>query len=136
MGGTISPTILIWHYSDEETERLNRFFCEIDVPEALSIAGHQGHLLVHEILFGEKRSEEEFCCDEKVMLFYNLPAQDIHAVMQQSRDRDLPRPIYAMVTEQNIAWRFSDLVEHLIEERDFIARRRAQKDQKHGRSPH
>jgi hypothetical protein len=37
--------------------------------------------------------------------------------------RDLPRPIYAVVTEHSIDWPFNELLEHLIEERNKMEKR-------------
>lgn len=125
----VSPRVLLWNYSMEEMLRMDQFFQEICAPPAHVIEKDQGHLLVHEILFDDKKADDDFTCDEKVMLFFNVPAETIHAVMSESKTRDLPRPIYAVVTEQSIEWKFSDLAEHLIKERDYM--QNAKKKNKH-----
>jgi len=123
------PRILLWNYTVEEMLQIDRFFQEIGAPSACVIEKDQGHLLVHEILFTDKRAEEGFSCDEKIMLFYNTPAEIIHTVMSRSKNMELPRPIYAMVTEQSIQWKFSYLADHLIKERDFMnSRKKKQQD--------
>jgi hypothetical protein len=120
----VSPRVLLWNYTVDEMLKIDAFFQEIDAPSAYVIEKDQGHLPVHEILFTEKKSEKDFACDEKVMLFFNVPVNTIHTVMGESKNRDLPRPIYAVVTKESIEWEFSYLVEHLVKERDFIQNRK------------
>ena len=120
----VSPRVLLWDYSMEEMLRMDQFFQEIGAPAAHVIEKDQGHLLVHEILFENKKADDDFTCDEKVMLFFNVPAEKIQAIMRESKTRDLPRPMYAVVTEQSIEWKFSDLVEHLIKERNHMQNRK------------
>lgn len=119
----LSPRILLWNYSVEEMLRMDQFFQEIGAPSASVIEKEQGHLMVHEILFTQKVSDQDFVCDEKIMLFFKVPAETIHAIMRESKQRNLPRPIYAVVTKQSIEWKFSDLVDHLVKERDFMSNR-------------
>jgi hypothetical protein len=120
----LSPKVLLWNYSMEEMLRIDHFFQEISAPPACVIEKNQGHLLVHEILFTQNTAQHDFVCDEKVMLFFNVPAETIHAVMRESKSRNLPGPIYAVVTKQSIEWKFSDLVEHLVKERDHMNSRK------------
>ncbi|MDT8273756.1 MAG: DUF3783 domain-containing protein [Desulfomonilia bacterium] len=124
----MSPRILIWGYTGEVQEAFYAFLGEIGAPPAVSIPGNRGCLFVHEILFSDKESEKAFSCDEKVVLFFNVEAQMVHKVMNEGKKRDLPRPIYAMVTRQNIEWTFDDLVEHLVKERDFITEKKRQRN--------
>ncbi|HHO76955.1 MAG TPA: DUF3783 domain-containing protein [Deltaproteobacteria bacterium] len=122
----LGPCVLLWNYSVEEILKIDQFFQEIGAPQACVIEIDQGHLLVHEILFTDKRSREEFACDEKIMLFYNTPADMVHTIMSKTKNTDLPRPIYAMITEQSIEWKFSYLAGHLIKERDFFMKKKKQ----------
>ncbi len=124
------PRILLWNYSVEELLRIDLFFGEIDAAPIQVIEKDQGHLRVHEILFTDKKADKEYVCDEKVMLFYNVPAETIHRVMQESKQRDLPRPIYAVVTNQSIEWQFSHLVDHLVKERNFFENRKKKEQNK------
>jgi len=119
-----SPRVLLWGFSREEQNRIQQFLMELNAPPAVMIERKQGHLKVHDILFTDLRAEDEFASDEKVMLFFNVQADSIKGIMQAFKNMDIPRPIFAMVTQQSIDWKFSYLVEHLVEERDFIQRRR------------
>ncbi len=117
------PRILLWNYSFEERLLMDHFFQEIGAPLVQAIEKDQGNILVQDILFSDKKSDQEYSCNEKVMLFFNVPAQTIHTIMREAKKWDLPKPIYAVVTQQSIHWTFADLVSHLIKERDYIQKR-------------
>jgi len=118
-----SPRIYYWGFTPEELLLFDAFLQEFSPPQSLVIEPEHGHLTVHEILFSEKKAGEELVPDEKVMLFFNVPAELIQQIMKGAKTRDVPRPIYAMVTKENIAWKFSDLVDHLKKEHEFMQRR-------------
>jgi hypothetical protein len=121
-----SPKILLWNYSYEEMLQMDHLFQEVGAPEAKAIEKEQGELPVHEILFTDAKADEEFSCDEKIVLFFNVPAPMIHTLMRETKNLDMPRPIFAVVTPQSIEWKFSELVEHLVKERDFIQKRKSE----------
>ncbi|HNY64538.1 MAG TPA: DUF3783 domain-containing protein [Deltaproteobacteria bacterium] len=130
-----SPQILLWNYSCEEMLELDRLFQETGAPEAKAIEKDQGDLPVHEILFSGGRADTEFSCDERIVLFFNVPAPMIHTLMREYKNLDIPRPIFAVVTPQSIEWKFSELADHLIKERDFIQKRAAE-EKKGNTCPH
>lgn len=118
-----SPRIFYWGLTPDERQRFDAFLQELSAPQGLVIEpGHAG-LTVHEILFSEKKAGEELVPAEKVLLFFNVPAEFIQKIMKGAKTRDVPQPIYAMVTRENIAWKFSDLVEHLNKEHAFVQKR-------------
>jgi len=118
-----SPRIYYWGFTPDELLLFDAFLQELSAPQSLVIEPGHAHLTVHEILFLEKKAGEELVPDEKVMLFFNVPAELIQQIMKGAKTRDVPRPIYAMVTRENIAWKFSDLVDHLKKEHEFMQRR-------------
>jgi hypothetical protein len=124
-----SPKILLWNYSVEEMIELDRLFERVGAPEVKPVEKDQGDLPVHELLFTDNRCGTEFSCDERVMIFYNVPAPMIHTIMQETKGLEIPRPIFAVVTPQSIEWKFSELVDHLVKERDFI-RKKAEEDKR------
>jgi hypothetical protein len=121
-----SPKILLWNYSYEEMLQLDGLFQQVGAPEARAIEKGQGELTVHEILFTDSRSNQEFSSDERIMLFFNVPAPVIQTLMREIKAMDIPRPIFAVVTPQSIGWKFSELVEHLARERDYFQKRAAE----------
>jgi hypothetical protein len=114
------PRLLVWSYTEEEKEKLDAVLKEVEAPPAFTIKKDQGNLLLKEIIHTDKCSEEEFINDEKVLLFYNIPENGIVFLINLFKQKEMPRPIYAVVTEHSIEWPFSKLLEHLIKERETI----------------
>jgi hypothetical protein len=121
-----APRLLVWNYTDEEKALLDRILTEVEAPPAVTIAKDQGHLLVKDIVHTDKRADEEFECNEKIVLFYNIPHKGMSFLIDLAKKRHLPYPIYAAVTEYSIEWPFSELAEHLIEEREEFRKRVAE----------
>lgn len=127
-----SPRIYYWGFTPDELLLFDAFLQELSAPESLVIEPEHGHLTVREILSSEKKAGEAFIPNEKVMLFSNVPAEIIQKIMKEAKTRDVPRPIYAMVTKENVSWKFSDLVDHLKKEHAFVQKRlQEQKEKKH-----
>ncbi|MGD0822344.1 MAG: DUF3783 domain-containing protein [Desulfomonilia bacterium] len=122
-----SPKILFWGFNSDEKDRFNKFLQGLAAPQTVVIDPDQGHLLVHEILFSDKREEEPLDSDEKIMFFFNVPAEVIHKIMNEAKKKELPLPIFAMVTRENISWKFSDLVDHLKKEHEFVQKKLKEK---------
>ena len=47
--------------------------------------------------------------------------------MNEAKKKELPLPIFAMVTRENISWKFSDLVDHLKKEHEFVQKKLKEK---------
>ncbi len=118
-----SPRIYYWGFTPDELLLFDAFLQEFSAPQGLVIEPEHGHLTVHEILFSEKKAGEKLVPDEKVLLFFNVPAEFIQKIMKGAKTRDVSQPIYAMVTRENVAWKFSELVDHLKKEHAFMQKR-------------
>jgi len=116
--------LLVWNYTVDEKKNLDLLLEKTQAPPAVSINRNQGHLALREIIHTGAFSEEALNSDEKVLLFYNIPQKGVSFLINMFKQTNLPRPIYAVVTEHSIEWPFSKLLEHLIEEREEIERRR------------
>ena len=123
------PRLLVWNYTSEEKQNLDALLDEIKAPSAVTIETNQGSLTLKEIIHTGGHSDREFTSNEKVVLFYNIPQKGVLFLMNMFKQNNLPRPIYAVVTEHSIEWPFSELHEHLVEERNRMAKRRADKTQ-------
>jgi hypothetical protein len=110
--------LLVWNYSETEKNRLDGILKEIGAPPAVAIEPGQGRLKVGDIIEGKAPQGEPLVCDEKVILFHQIPQKGILFLIKFFKETDLPRPIYAVVTEHSVQWPFHELLEHLIEERD------------------
>jgi hypothetical protein len=117
------PQLLVWNYTTAEKSKLDAFLQEIGAPSAVTIEATQGCLTLREIIDGNGASGETFTSAEKVVLFHGLPQQGVLFLINFFKQTDLPRPIYAVVTEHSINWPFNELLEHLVEERDRMEKR-------------
>lgn len=119
----IEPRLLVWNYTLEEKSRLDSLLKEIGAPPAATIDSFQGHLTLRQIIDTDFRSEKAFTSAEKIILFYNIPQKGVFFLINTFKQTDLPRPIYAVVTEHSIEWPFSKLLEHLVSERTKAEKR-------------
>ena len=117
------PRLLVWNFPPEIKTKMDDLLKEMGAPPAFTIEKSQGHLLVSEILHTDKKSDKKFEFDEKAVIFYNIPPAGIRFLMQTFRENNFPQPIYAVVTEHSINWTFSQLIEHLVEEREAMMKR-------------
>lgn len=123
------PRLLVWNYTEEEKAGLDQFLEDVKAPSAVSIRKDQGYLLLKEIIHNEERQgDKEFECDEKIVLFYNIPSKGMSFLIDRAKQRNLPYPMYAAVTEHSINWPFNELLQDLIAEREAFqeAARQAQ----------
>jgi hypothetical protein len=64
--------------------------------------------------------------EPRILMFLGFDDDLIGAVLSAfPRDGSVPRPIFCTLTESNIAWPLSQLVEHLLEEKRECERRRS-----------
>jgi hypothetical protein len=119
------PRLLVWGFTNDEKSELDAALKEVQAPPAMTIEKSQGHMPLKEILFTDHRGDSELVNNEKVVLFYNIPQKGIAFLMSLFKQKGLPRPIFAMVTEHSIQWTFDKLLEHLIEEKEEMKRREA-----------
>lgn len=112
------PKLLVWNYTVEEKSLLDDLLQRIGAPGAVSIEASQGHLRMSEIIDGSGERGENYVSGEKAILFYNVPQKGVFFLIDTFKKVDLPRPIYAVVTEHSIEWPFCKLLEHLVEERE------------------
>jgi hypothetical protein len=117
------PQLLVWNYSTDEKSQLDAVLKEIGAPSAVTIDETWGYLTLREIIDGNGASGEPFPSVEKVVLFHGLPQQGVLFLINFFKQTDLPRPIYAVVTEHSINWPFNELLEHLVEERERMEKR-------------
>jgi hypothetical protein len=117
------PRVYIWGFDTHEREWFDGVLEEAGAPCGIAVEPQHAGLTVHEILFSEKTPQEPVEPDARVVLFFNCPAESIRKVMRASKSARTAPPIFAMVTQENLGWRFSELVEHLKKEHEFMQRR-------------
>jgi hypothetical protein len=124
-----APRLLLWNYTEEELARVSQVLEEVKAPSAVPIRKDQGYLSLKEIIHTDNRAEQEFECDQKVVLFYNIPNKGMSFLIDLAKRKQLPAPIYASVTEHSIEWPFNELVEELVAEREAFRQAAAQQQE-------
>lgn len=119
----VQSKLLVWNYSAEEKRALDRLLAEVGAPPAECIDSTRAHLTLREIIDGSGACGEALVSDEKALLFHAIPEKGVRFLLRIFGESDLPRPIYAVVTEHSIEWPFRELLEHLVEERNRMEKR-------------
>jgi hypothetical protein len=109
--------ILTFGYTDSEQKRINERLAEIGVPAPTRLENRHGSVVIGDILQEGAIGVEGFDCHERLVLFYNLSEAGVRSLMQVFKSVQIPKPIFAVVTETLITWTLEQLMEHLIEEK-------------------
>ncbi|MGA1847944.1 MAG: DUF3783 domain-containing protein [Thermoplasmatota archaeon] len=79
--------------------------------------------LIADILGDEEYSVFEDIPDPKIVMFLGFDGPAIHTSMDNfPRFQGMIRPIFCTPTEENIGWPLKDLVQDLMEEREYFRR--------------
>lgn len=62
---------------------------------------------------------------ERAVILSGLTERELHAVMAGYRGMELPRPLWATLTENSVTWPLSSLLRELSAEREAFLRRRS-----------
>lgn len=109
--------ILVFGFTDAEQALINRRLSELGVPSPLRLEKRHGSVVIGDILREEAIGSDEFDCQERLVLFSNLSETGVRSLMQVFKSLEIPKPIFAIVTETSITWTLRQLMEHLIEEK-------------------
>lgn len=63
---------------------------------------------------------------ERAVILSGLTERELHAVMAWYRGMELPRPLWATLTESSVTWPLSALLKELAAEREAFFRRQSQ----------
>jgi hypothetical protein len=109
--------ILTFGYSDPEQQHINQRLAEIGVPAPIRLEKRHGSTVIGDIIQKGAIGVREFDCQEHLVLFYNLSDTGVRSLMQVFKSLEIPKPIFAIVTETSITWTLEQLMDHLIEEK-------------------
>ena len=111
--------LLAFGFSVSEYRRIDRRLAEIGVPAPTRLNKEHGGVVIGDILRDGKTGAEVLECDEHLVLFYNVSNAGVGSLMQVFKSLEIPKPIFAVVTETSITWTLAQLMDHLIEEKVF-----------------
>ena len=122
---TVPLGIMLYGYDDRESGLLQGFLSDVfEQPILVLSASGKEDVQVQDIL--ESPSEAFEDKDVKVLMFLGFDDQQIGTALNEfPRDGSVTRPIFCGLTEQNITWPLSRLIEHLLEEKRYWESREA-----------
>lgn len=118
-------TMLIFGFDKEEKQIMHDLLKKNNLPEYKVIEEPMGKMKIKDILNGLKL--DIYNCSlpqEKVILLNNFNDEELEKVIKDLRVNLISKPILAVVTETSIEWTFENLLEHLIEEREWFKNHR------------
>lgn len=112
---------LIYGFDEQEMESISNFAEESHFPFIKIIKNTMGNMKISEILSGTELEVYNSSLPlEKVILFSNFNDDELNKAIQNIRQKFKPMPILAVVTETSMKWTFEKLLNHLIEEREWV----------------
>lgn len=113
--------ILIYGFNEEEKAILHNIKKEEALPEYKTVSDTMTLMTLRNIIEGIKLElVSKPLTEEKVIIFNNLSDNELDRAIKSIRSNLQTKPILAVVTPTSIDWTFADLLEHLIEEREFF----------------
>lgn len=117
--------ILIYGLNEQETNAFKKIASEYNLPKHKIIKNDMGKMTIKDILDG--LNLEVFNAnlpEEKVILFSNFTDAELKYTINLIRKTFSFSPILAVITPTSIEWTFENLLEHLIEEREWFKKQK------------
>jgi len=112
--------LLTFSLTKDEIEVLNEHFNKEGAKSCVIIENSMANYTLKEILEGkEKEHTKEELPVEKAIIFNNFEGEKLHKAVTEVRALLQSRPILATITPISINMKFKDVLEHLVEEREF-----------------
>jgi hypothetical protein len=89
------------------------------VPAPARLKTTQGDCVVGDIVDRDADGAGILAAGERLVLFARLPGEAVSGLVDFFRGIEVPRPIFATVTETSATWTLAALLEHLVEEKRF-----------------
>ncbi len=109
--------ILTFGFTADEQARIDESLAALGVPPTTQIKAEQGQVMLKDIIERGTVGRQRFQCQERLVLFHNISDAGLRSLIQMFKAIEVPRPIFAVVTETSINWTLEQLMEHLVEEK-------------------
>ena len=109
--------IFTFGFTPEESEHIDEALAAIRIPAPTRLRPSQGSATVGEIVERDADGAGALKTGERFVLFARTPNAAVGQLVDHFRTIDVPRPIFATVTETSATWTLADLVDHLVEEK-------------------
>jgi hypothetical protein len=111
------PRIFTFGFSADESTAIDAALAGIRVPAPTRLRPSQGDVRVGDIVERDADGTDRLETAERLVLFAHLPGEAVGRLVDFFRSIDVPRPIFATVTETSATWTLSSLLAHLAEEK-------------------
>jgi hypothetical protein len=109
--------ILTFGFTSDEQARIDESLVALGVPSTTQLKAEQGQVVLKDIIDRGTVGQQRFNCRERLVLFHNISDAGLRSLIQMFKAFEVPRPIFAVVTETSINWTLEQLMEHLVEEK-------------------
>lgn len=117
--------ILIYGFNKEEIQDIDKLILNNNLVKFIVVDKHMGKMQIESIIQGLKLPIAEGSVkNEKVILFNNLDDEELEKSIKLFRNNVDKKIIFAVVTPTSINWTFDELLEHLVEERNWMEKRK------------
>lgn len=112
--------MLVYGIDDAEKNILDKIIVRNSIPNYVLIEDCMTSMRIKDIIKGLKIGVySKDIPKQPVILFNNFSDDELEKAIKDIRASILPPPILAVVTPTSMDWTFKNLIEHLIEERDW-----------------
>ena len=121
MIGLNRKVLLVYGFNEEEKSILKKLVMENKIPSFKCIDKSMATNSLEYILCDVDNSKfDGELPEEKVVLFNSCKDKEVTKAISAIKENISMDVIFAMVTETSVKWSFKDLLEHLIEEREWF----------------
>jgi hypothetical protein len=116
--------IMVYGFSKETAFSIKEGLEKINGEDVeLISASRKENEILSNILEDEDYAEFEEKDDPRIIMFLGFDGPKIHASMDNFPSIEGPRPIFCTPTEKNINWKLKDLLQDLLEEREYFKKK-------------
>jgi hypothetical protein len=111
------PRIFTFGFTADESAAIDAALAGIRVPAPTRLRPSQAGCRVGDIVDRDADGTGSIDFGDRLVLFARCPGEAVGRLVDYFRGIDVPRPIFATVTETSATWTLAELLEHLAEEK-------------------
>ncbi|SHH94221.1 DUF3783 domain-containing protein [Clostridium grantii] len=114
-------SILVYGFNEEELIKVKKFTGEMKIEEIIYVDKNMVQNTLGDLALGNGKVSNVFnnpVIIEKVVVFSNLSDKNIYDYVNGFKKEIGIRPIFASITVHSIKWKFYDLIQELIKEKE------------------
>jgi hypothetical protein len=109
--------IFTFGFTGDEAAAIDAALAELWVPAPTRLKPSQANCRVGDIVDRDADGTGSLASGERLVLFARLSGDAVGRLVDCFRSIDVPRPIFATVTETSATWTLAELLGHLAEEK-------------------